>query len=412
MTKAPIPPAIKFVLITLAINAMGFGIVIPVTPRMVMELGHASVSEATAIGGWLSFTYAMTQFVFSPIVGNLSDRFGRRPVLLGSMAGFGIDFVIFALAPTLSWVFFVRAIAGVFGASNGPAQSVIADVTAPEDRARYFGLLGAAFGIGFVVGPALGGLLGTFGHRIPFFVAGGMALANCLYGFLVMPETLKPENRRPFEWKRANPLGALLSIRKLPGIGAIALVYFLWQVATLIYPLTWNYFTIGRYGWSEGLVGLSLAGVGIMIAAMQMLVLPRAVVRWGERKTAIYGAAVAGLSMLAYAGAVKGWMAFALFPVMAAQSLVQPNLTAMMTRRADATTQGEVQGFASAVMAIGSIVAPLLFNPLQAWFTRPEAPVPFYGAAFLLAGVIALACVPILAGMRRADRPDPHSPAR
>jgi MFS transporter, DHA1 family, tetracycline resistance protein len=408
VSKPPIPPAIRFVLATMVVNAIGFGIVIPVTPKIVMSLGHASVSEATAIGGWLAFTYAITQFVFSPIVGNLSDRFGRRPVLLASLAGFAIDFLIFAIAPTLAWVFAVRAVAGMFGASSGPGQSVIADLAGPEDRARYFGMLGGAFGFGFILGPALGGLLGSFDHRLPFFVAGGIAGLTCLYGWFVMPETLAPENRRPFDWRRANPVGSLLYVRKLPGIGRIALVYFLWQLATMVYPMTWNYFAIGRYGWSEGLVGISLALIGIVMSTIQIWILPGAIKRWGERQTAIYGALGAGLAMLGYAAAIKGWMAFALLPLMACQSLVFPNLTSMMTRRADATTQGEVQGFASAVMAIGSVAAPIAFNPLQAWFTGPDAPFIFYGAAYVLAGLIALACVPILLNMPRAERADPN----
>jgi MFS transporter, DHA1 family, tetracycline resistance protein len=256
MTPAtPMPPAVKFVLATIFVNAIGFGIVVPVTPAMVMALGGADIAEATSIGGWLAFTYAATQFLFSPVMGNLSDRFGRRPVLLASLAGFGIDFLVLAIAPNLVWVFLIRFVAGIFGASNGPAQSVIADVVPPEDRARYFGLIGAAFGGGFVMGPALGGLLGGYGHSVPFLVAAGLIAISFVYGWFALPETLKVENRRFFEWRRANPVGALLQVRKLPGIGAIAFVYFLWQLATLVYPMTWSYFTIARYGWSTSLVG-------------------------------------------------------------------------------------------------------------------------------------------------------------
>jgi MFS transporter, DHA1 family, tetracycline resistance protein len=408
VSKAPIPPAIKFVLATMAINAVGFGIIVPVVPRLLMELSNAPIDRATEIGGWLSLVFAVTQFLFSPILGNLSDRYGRRPILLGSLAGFSIDFFVLALAPTLSWVFIARAASGMFGASNGPAQAVIADVTAPEDRARYFGLLGAAFGTGFVIGPAIGGLLGEFGHRIPFFVAGGLAALNVIYGYFMLPETLKPENRRPFEWRRANPIGSLLTVTKLPGIVPISLVYLFWQLASLVYPMIWAYFSMGRYGWSEGLVGGSLALVGLCMVAMQINVLPRVVAKYGERTTAMIGIAFAGLAMVGYMGATQPWMALLLIPVMAFQSLVHPNLSSMMTRRADATNQGEVQGYAAAVMAVGSILAPIVYNPVQAYFTGPNAPFTFYGAAFAIAASFAFLSLIVLLKMKPAAQPDPN----
>jgi DHA1 family tetracycline resistance protein-like MFS transporter len=401
------PPAIRFALASLALNAVGFGLIVPVVPKLVMELAATSIDGATAIGGWLAFTFAAFQFVFSPIMGNLSDRFGRRPVLLGSVTGFAIDFLAMALAPTLTWVFVARAISGIFGASNAPAQSLIADLTAPEERSRYFGMVGAAFAIGFVVGPAIGGLLGEFGHRVPLYVAGGLTGANAIYGYFNLPETLKPENRRPFEWRRATPGGALRNIRKLPGIGPLALVYLLWQIATLIYPMIWPYWAIGLFGWSEGVVGASLAGVGITLAIVQIMVLPRLVARYGERKTALIGMIGAGAAMFAFVGVTHSWMVVALLPLMAMQALVHANLTSMMTRRATASTQGEVQGFASAVMAIGSLVAPLIFNPLLAWFTSPAAPFVFHGAPFLVAGLFAALCIPVMLRLPPAPIPEP-----
>ncbi len=409
MPKAPTPPAIRFVLATMVINAMGFGIIVPVTPQLLLDLGAGSIDRATAIGGWLALTFAAFQFVCSPIIGNLSDRFGRRPILMLSVAGFAIDFLALALAPSLFWVFVARAISGIFGASNAPAQAAIADITAPEERSRYFGMVGAAFGIGFVLGPALGGLLGEMGARVPFFVAAALAFCNFLYGYFKFEETLKFENRRAFDWRRATPGGSLANIRKLPGIVPIATAYLLWQIAGLVYPLIWPYFTIGRYGWTESVVGLSLALVGVSMAVIQIFALPRIVAKFGERKTALIGVTSASLTMLLYAGATQSWMAFALIPGMALQSLVHPNLTAMMTRRAKADNQGEVQGFASAVMAVGSLIAPLLYNPLHAWFTGPAAPTPFYGAAFIAAAIAGFACVPILLIMKRAERPDAAS---
>jgi MFS transporter, DHA1 family, tetracycline resistance protein len=394
----------------MVINAIGFGIIVPVVPRLLMELSGAPISRATAIGGYLSFVFAAVQFVFSPILGNLSDRIGRRPVLLGSLAGFAIDFFVLAFAPTLTWVFLARAVSGMFGASNGPAQSVIADITEPEERSRYFGLLGASFGIGFVLGPILGGLLGEFGPRVPFYVAGSLAALNVLYGWFALPETLKPENRRPFEWKRANPVGALQHVRHLPGIIPISIAYFFWQSSSLVYPLTWNYFTIGRFGWSPGLVGGSLALVGLCMALMQILILPRTVARFGERKTAVIGILGAIFAMLGIAAASYPVLVLALIPFMACQSLVHPNLTAMMTRRASATTQGEVQGFASAIMALGSLITPLIYNPALAWFTSPDAPFIFHGIALVIAAVFGGVALLVLMRIKPANLPDPAIP--
>ncbi len=399
-----IPASIKFVLATILINAIGFGIITPVLPELIMELGHSDLSEATAIGGTLSLLYAATQFVCGPLAGNLSDRFGRRPVLLGSLFGFSVDFLILAFAPTLTWLYVGRFMSGVFGASNAPAQSAIADATAPEDRPRLFGLIGAAFGIGFVIGPVIGGVLGEFGHRVPFFAAAALAAANCIYGFLVFPETMAPENRRTFQWRRANPVGALLNIRKLPGILPLAVVYFLWQVASLIYPMTWNFFAYGRYGWSSAMVGASLSAVGLSMALVQTFLTGRAVHRFGERQTAQVGIAFGALAMTAYVFIPNGWLGFAAIPLLAMQSLAQPALTAMLSRRATADTQGEVQGFASSVMALGAIVAPLLFNPLLAWFTSPSAPFIFWGAAFAVAATFAFMALIVLSVVRPTER--------
>jgi MFS transporter, DHA1 family, tetracycline resistance protein len=404
--NGPMPPAVRFVLFTLTLNAMGFGLIVPVVPKLIMALENAPIDRATAIGGMLAVTFALFQFVFSPILGNLSDRYGRRPVLLASTAGFAVDFLLMAIAPTLVWVFIARAFSGVFGASNGPAQSVIADVVPPEERSRYFGLLGAAFGLGFILGPAIGGVLSEFGYRVPFYAAAALLAANTVYGYFALPETLKVENRRRFEWRRANPVGALLSVRKLPGILPIALIYLLWQIATLIYPLTWPYFTIGRYGWSGGLVGLSLALVGAAMVVTQVFILPRMVARYGEHKTALIGGGGAITAMLCYAFIEVSWVAWLFIPVMAFQSLVHPNLTAMITRRARADNQGEVQGFASGVMAIGSIIAPLLFNPALAWFTGGKAPFIFWGAAFIIAAVIAAAAIGLLSLIKAETAPE------
>jgi len=407
MSRTPHSPAIRFVLATMFVNSVGFGIIIPSFPQLIMSLGHASLSRATAIGGLLSLTYALFQFLFGPVMGNLSDRFGRRPVLLGSLFGFAVDFVIMAFAPTLAWLFATRMLTGVFGASNGPSQSVIADVTAPDERSRLFGYISAAFGVGFVAGPAIGGLLAEISFRMPFYAAGALASANLLYGLFALPETLKLENRRRFEWKRANPIGALFTLRKLPGLLPISAVYFMWQLASLIYPMTWAYFTIGRYGWSNAMIGMSLALMGATMALTQIFLSARIIARIGERRTATIGMIGGALGMAAFAATTNGWLAFAMMPLIAVQSLVHPCLTAMMSRRADATNQGEVQGFASSVMAVGSIIAPMVFNPALSWFTGPGAPFHFYGIAFVIAAVFALIGLAILVSLAPAQQADP-----
>jgi DHA1 family tetracycline resistance protein-like MFS transporter len=407
MSRPPLPPAIKFVLATMLVNSIGFGIIIPSFPQLIMSLGHVPLSRAIAIGGWLSLTYALFQFLFGPVMGNLSDRLGRRPVLLGSLFGFAVDFLVMAFAPSLAWLFATRMLTGIFGATNGPSQSVIADVTGPDDRSRLFGYISAAFGVGFVAGPALGGLLAEFDPRLPFYAASALAAANFVYGAFALPETLAKENRRAFDWKRANPVGALLTVRKLPGLLPISAVYLAWQLASLIYPMTWSYFTIGRYGWSNAMIGLSLALMGVSMALTQIVFSARIISRFGERRTATIGMLGGALGMIAFAITTNGWLAFAMMPFIAVQSLVHPCLTAMMSRRADATNQGEIQGFASSVMAVGSVIAPMVFNPALSWFTGPRAPFQFYGIAFVLAALFALAGLAILVAMAPAQRADP-----
>lgn len=394
----------RFVLVTLFLNAMAFGIIIPVTPELVTRLSGATLAQATAIGGMLSVTFAAFQFLFSPIVGNLSDRFGRRPVLLLSLAGFSVDFLILALAPTLAWLFVARALTGICGSSNGPAQSVVADITPPDGRSRRFGLIGAAFGMGFVAGPAVGGVLGEFGYRLPFYAAAALAFANFLYGWFTFEETLDHANRRPFRWARANPVGALLAIRALPGLAGIATVYFLWQLASLIYPMIWSYYSADRYGWSPGLIGLSLALMGVAMALMQIFAAKRIIARFGDRRTAEIGLIGAIAVMVAVALVADGRVVLALMPVVAVQSLVHPCLTAMMSRRATPQTQGEMQGFASGAMAVGSILAPLIYNPLYAWFAGPAAPFTFDGIAFAVSAAIATLALLILTRLPRAQR--------
>ncbi|MBK8628868.1 MAG: TCR/Tet family MFS transporter [Sphingomonadales bacterium] len=397
-----IHPQIRFLLFTLLVNAISFGIIVPVTPNLVMELGHADAAGASAIGGLLALSYAVFQFIFGPLMGNLSDSIGRRPVLLASLASLAIDFLVMAVAPSLFWLFLARILTGIAGASNAPAQSAIADLVTPDERARVFAMLGAAFGIGFVIGPAIGGILGEFGHRVPFYAAGLLAAFNFAWGVSACKETLPQDKRRAFSWQRANPFGALSHARVIPGILPIVGVYFLWQLASLVYPLIWPYFSKAAYGWSPGMIGLSLAQIGIGMALVNLFVTPKVVARYGEYRAALIGIGCGMTTFLAYAVAPNTAWALAIGCLMPFQSMVHPALTAMMTRAATADSQGEMQGIASSAMALGSVLAPMLFNPVHAYFISSRAPFRFDGAPMIAATVVALIALMILSFSARS----------
>lgn len=387
----PQRPVLIFAFMTILIDAMGFGLIMPVLPRLLMRVGEMPLDGAISLSGWMSLAMALAAFISAPILGNLSDSFGRRKVLLIALFGMAAHYAVLAVAGSVALIVLGRVLTGVFGGSYAPAQAAIADATSPEDRARNFALVSAGFGVGFVAGPALGGLLVQFGERTPFWVALALALVNCIYGFLAFPETLKPELRRSFEWRRANPFGAWKIAGKVTGLRRIALVLLLWQLASLVYPLTWSFWGIAALNWSDQMIGLSLAAVGIVIALSQMLMTGRVVRRLGERGAATVGMIGAGLGFAGYAFANATWQAFALLVAVALQSLVQPSLMAMLSRRATPETQGEVQGLAAMVMGVGSIIGPLVLVRPMAWFTSPAAPFLWPGVAFAIAAVITLA---------------------
>ena len=393
--------ATTFIVATILIDAIGFGIVIPVLPRLVMQLGHLNLADATRMGGWLAAVYALMQFLCGPLAGNLGDRFGRRPVLLLSLLGLATDYLLLGFAPSLAWLFAGRLIAGIFGASFSPATAALADITAPDERAKRFGLVGAAFGVGFIVGPAVGGLLGELSPRAPFYAAAILAGMNFIFGFFNFPETLPVERRRAFSLSRANPVGALLAARKLRGVLGLAGILLLWNVASMVYPATWAYFGIAQYGWSNGKIGASLALAGVSMAVVQVKILGSVVSRFRERRTAMIGTAAAAACYMGYALVPFAWFGLIMIVVSALQALVQPSLTALMSQRAPADAQGEMQGFIGSLNAIGSIAGPLLFNPTLAWFTAPNAPVHFPGAAFVIAATFALLAFLALAVTRR-----------
>ncbi len=394
--RKPGKKALLFILITVLIDTMGMGVIIPVIPELIMELTGEGLSRAAVYGGWLGFVYAGLQFVFAPILGNLSDRFGRRPVLLYAVGSLGIDYILMGLAPTIRWLFVGRAIAGIAGASFTPAHAYIADVTPPEKRAQSFGLMGAAFGAGFILGPALGGLLGELGPRAPFFAAAALSLLNVTYGFFVLPETLDPAQRRKFDWRRANPVGALMQIRRHPMVLGLLAALFLWQVAHQAMPSTWSFYTMYKFGWSEAMVGASLAFVGA-IMVMGQSTLPRIVIpRLGERRTALIGFVAGGTGYLGYAFATQSWMMFAWLLTWLLGALVMPSIQSLMTHRVPADAQGELQGAVGSLYGLSSFIAPPVMTQLFRHFTADDAPVQFPGAAFVLAAVLVVGSMALL----------------
>jgi MFS transporter, DHA1 family, tetracycline resistance protein len=395
MTKATSPHAVTFVLITVFLDMVGFGLIMPVLPALIQDVGTMTVAEATRIGGWMFAAFALTQFVFSPLMGNLSDRFGRRPLLLLAVFGLGVDYLFSALAPTIFWLFVGRAIAGLCGSSYVIANAYIADVTAPEDRARAFGLVGAAFGVGFVLGPAIGGLLGHFGPRVPFYAAAVISLLNFAYGWFVLPETLTDANRRPFEWSRANPFGTFAVFSRYHGVLPMCAVMGLYFFASAIYPAIWPFWGAAKFGWDTATIGVSLAAFGIITAVFQGFATGPAVARFGEVQVALIGLVSAVIAAIGYGMAGGLFMVVVFMLVHGPEGFVHPMLVAIMSKIVPDDAQGELQGGISSVMNIAMLVGTIFFSQLFAYFMEEGAPVQspnvaFYVAAGLLAGVLVL----------------------
>ena len=386
----PRKAAVGFIFITLLIDVMGWGLIIPVMPKLVSQLKGIPVNEASSYGAWLLFAYAITQFIFAPLIGNLSDRYGRRPVLLSSLTGFGIDYIFMALAPTYGWLFIGRIIAGFTGASFTTGAAYIADVSTPETRAKNFGMIGAAFGLGFIIGPALGGLLAGWGIRAPFYAAAGLCLLNALYGYFVLPESLSKENRRTFEWKRANPFGSLKFLRKTPSIGGLAVCYFLIYLAAMAVQGNWNYFTMYRFNWTEKLVGISLAVVGLLVGVVQAGLTRVINPRLGNEKSIYLGLFLYTLGLVLFAFATHGWMMFAFLVPYCLGGIAGPALQSTMAGHVPRNEQGELQGSLTSLMSLTTIIGPLIMNNLFKYFTTDKAPFYFPGVSFLLGAVFML----------------------
>ena len=383
--------AIGFIFVTLLIDVMGWGLIIPVVPDLIVELKHVKVNEASTYGSWLLFAYAIMQFLFAPVLGNLSDRYGRRPVILFSLLGFGVDYLFQAMAPTYGWLFVGRIIAGLTGASFTTASAYIADISTNENRAKNFGLIGAAFGLGFIIGPAIGGLLGGLGTRAPFVAAAVLCLLNCLYGYFVLPESLDKANRRPFEWKRANPLGSLRQLQKYPAISELAFSFFLIYLAANAVQANWNYFTKYRFDWSDKMVGYSLALVGLLVAAVQAGLIRIVQPKLGNEKSIYVGLCFYSLGLFLFAFATQSWMMFAFLLPYCLGGIAGPALQSTIAGHVAANEQGELQGGLTSIMSITAIIGPLIMNNLFYFFTKNNAPVHFPGAPFLLGGFLMLA---------------------
>ncbi|WP_424985599.1 TCR/Tet family MFS transporter [Microbulbifer sp. S227A] len=386
---------VLFIVITVMLDAIGIGLIMPVMPALILEVQGGSLASAALWGGVMSTVFAVMQFLFSPLLGNLSDRYGRRPVLLVSLVVMVLDYILMAVAHTM-WLLIVgRIIGGITAATHGTASAYMADISKPGEKAANFGLIGAGFGVGFVLGPLAGGVLGEYGTRAPFYAAAGLAALNAGFGWLILRETLTKANRRPFQWRRANPLGAFASVARLPGIGRLLAVYFIYSVAFHVYPAVWSFFTQARFGWTPQTIGLSLALFGITMAIVQGWLI-RYVLRWlGDWHTVTYGLAFDTFAFGLIAAVTHGTLALVLTPVAALGAVITPALQGIMSRAVPDDAQGELQGVLTSVAALSMIVSPLMMTSVFAAFTREGAALHFAGAPFLVSLVLMLAALAI-----------------
>lgn len=395
--------ALAFILVTVAIDAIGFGLIIPVLPSLLKELLGTSAAEAAPWGGFLAFTYAAMTFLFGPMLGNLSDRFGRRPVLLISLATLGVDYLLMGFAHSIWLLVLGRLLSGISGASSATARAYIADITPAKDRAKAFGLVGAAIGFGFVFGPAIGGILGHVNPRAPFFAAAALAFINVLYGLFILPESLPEEHRRPFHMARAHPFGAFRQFAKFPKVKWLLLAVGLFHFAHFVYPATWNFHADARYHWGSKEIGWSLMAVGMGFTIVQGVLIGPILQRLGSAKTAVFGLACNVVAFVGFAFATQGWLIYAWIPVAALGAVGGPAVNALMSARVPPNSQGELQGALSSLQSLASMTSPIVMTQVFSHFVSSAA-APFYGAAFLLASVLTLvSLVPLQLGLRETQ---------
>lgn len=382
--------AIGFIFVTLLIDVIGWGIIIPVMPTLIRTMEDVDLGMASSLNGWMLFAFSMTQFLFAPLVGNLSDKYGRRPILLVSLFGFGLDYILMSWAPSIEWLFVGRVIAGITGASFTTASAYIADISNDKNRAQNFGMIGAAFGMGFIIGPIIGGLLGSFGPRVPFIAAACLCFLNWLYGYFILPESLSPDHRRPLDWKRANPLGSLLHLRKYPDIGYLLVAMVLVYLGAHAVQSNWSFYTIERFGWGEGMIGVSLGVVGLLVGVVQGGLTRVINPKLGNARSIYVGLILYAIGMLLFGLATAGWMMLVFLVPYCLGGIAGPALQATITSQVDVREQGELQGALTSLMSATSIVGPPMMTNLFAWAIMPGNPIYLPGAPFFLGSLLML----------------------
>jgi DHA1 family tetracycline resistance protein-like MFS transporter len=398
-------PQFAFIFVTVLLDSIGFGIIMPVVPHLIMDISGDTLTHAARTSGLLMFAFASMQFIASPILGNLSDRFGRRPVLLCSLLAMGGNYILMGWAPTLFWLFVGRIIGGISASTYGIANAYVADTFPPEKRAQYFALLGAGFGSGFIIGPALGGFLGEYGPRTPFYAAACLTLVNVLYGYFVLPESLGHEHRRAFDASRANPLGALRQLWKYPGVIALVVVYFFYMLGHFALPSIWAFFTIEKFDWSTRDIGLSLSAVGVAMIFVQAFLIRQVLPVWGPIKTAVVGLIATTLSFIGYAFVPYGWMMYPLIALGALQGFVVPSLQSIMSGHVPANAQGELQGALGSMSGLVAILSPPFMTQLFSYFSAGHAPIYFPGAPFFVAAILTLLALVLLLRSVKVSEP-------